>query len=77
MMFYSTDLDSQKNSGDSRQDSGILSGEDLGADPGAPTLRQSSPFTSQQITTKSKKLVQDCTVVSMKLLKVKAESPHL
>ena len=77
MMFYSTGPVSQERFGNSRHGSGVLSDKDLGADPVAHTLMQNSTFTSLQMTTKSKQLVQDHTVISVKLLKVKAESPHL
>lgn len=76
-MFYNTGSVSQEKLGNSRHGSGVLSDEDLGADRGAHTLRQNSPFTSLQMTSKSKKLVQDRRVVSVKLLRVKAESHHL
>lgn len=77
MMLYSTGPVSQEKFGYSRHGSGVLSDADLGADPGAHTLRQNSPFTSLWMTTKSKQNVQDCTVVSVKLLRAKAESHHL
>lgn len=76
-MFYSTDPLSWEKFGNSSQGSGVLSDEDLGADPGVHTSRKNSPFTSLQMTTKSERLVQGRTVVSVKLLGVKAESPHL